>query len=112
MAYFARRLQTYCCENDVHWIMGFKQRFRKTLLLKSVYHVTTPIFTVAGGRIYNSMCPLVVGGHPKNMDDDIKPYKGYMDQVGMYKFAISRLIGFIIILYMIPLTKLSYLYFI
>ena len=35
------------------------------------------------------------------MDDDIKPYKGYMDQVGMYRFAISRLIGFIIRLYMI-----------
>ena len=54
-----------------------------------------------------------MGGHPKNMDDDIKPYKGYMDQVGMYMFAISRLIGFIvIILYMINLTKLSYFNFI
>ena len=58
---------------DARWHIG----------LQSIYHVTTPVFTFAGGRIYNSMCPLVVGGHPKYMDIDKQPYAGYMDQVGI-----------------------------
>ncbi|KAK2189773.1 hypothetical protein NP493_97g00004 [Ridgeia piscesae] len=41
---------------------------------------------LSGARIYNTWCPLVIAGRPKNPEknDDVVPYEGLMDQICMY----------------------------
>ncbi|KAK2189771.1 hypothetical protein NP493_97g00030 [Ridgeia piscesae] len=45
--------------------------------------------SLSGGRLYNTLCPLVVAGEPKKRSEDVVPYMGYMDQICMYGRALS-----------------------